>query len=75
MFRLSIVAKAINRGRIETPMMAKAATISTAAFPSERCIKRSGMPDDVSSVIAFLLGDESRFITGSVYQVDGGRLC
>ncbi|KIM93561.1 hypothetical protein OIDMADRAFT_46184 [Oidiodendron maius Zn] len=62
-------------GRIETPMMAKAATLSTAAFPSERCIKRPGMPNDVSSLIAFLLGDESRFITGSVYQVDGGRLC
>jgi NAD(P)-dependent dehydrogenase (short-subunit alcohol dehydrogenase family) len=65
----------MSRGRIETPMMAKAATLGTAAFPSERCSKRSGMPDDVSSVIAFLLGDESRFITGSVYQVDGGRLC
>jgi len=62
-------------GRIETPMMAKAATLSTAAFPSERCIKRSGMPDDVSSLIGYLLGDESRFVTGSVYQVDGGRLC
>jgi len=62
-------------GRIETPMTAKAATLSTPAFPSERCIKRSGMPDDVSSLITFLLGDESRFITGSVYQVDGGRLC
>lgn len=64
----------LGSGRIETPMMAHAATLSTATFSSERCIKRSGMPDDVSSVIAFLLGDESKFITGSVYQVDGGRL-
>jgi len=61
-------------GRIETPMMAHAATLSTAAFPSERCIKRSGQPDDVAALIAYLLGDESRFITGSTYQVDGGRL-
>lgn len=55
-------------------MMAKAATLSTATFSSERCIARSGEPEDVSSLIGFLLGDESRFVTGSVYQVDGGRL-
>jgi hypothetical protein len=29
----------------------------------------------VAPLIAYLLGDESRFITGSVYQIDGGRLC
>lgn len=62
-------------GRVETAMMAKAETLSTASFSAERCIKRSGVPDDIASIIAFLLGDESGFITGSVYQVDGGRLC
>jgi len=61
-------------GRIMTPMTTVADKLSTSAFPSVRCIKRDGEPDDIASTMAFLLGDESRFITGCVYQVDGGRL-
>ena len=60
---------------IEMPMMAHIATIYTAEFPSERCIKRSRLPEDVAPMIPDLLRDVSRFITGSVCQVDGGRLC
>lgn len=38
-------------------------------------LKRSGKPEEVASLIAFLLGDESKFITGASYSVDGGWNC
>lgn len=34
---------------------------------------RVGTPEEVASVVAFLLGDESRYVTGTVIPVDGGR--
>ena len=33
---------------------------------------RIGQPEDVAEVALFLAGDESRFVTGSAYRVDGG---
>ena len=38
-------------------------------------LKRNGKADEVASLIAFLLGDESRFITGVAYSIDGGWNC
>jgi len=33
---------------------------------------RFGTPDEVARVVLFLLGEESRYITGEVIQIDGG---
>lgn len=36
-------------------------------------LRRTGVPDDVASVIAFLVDDQASYVSGQVIYVDGGR--
>lgn len=72
-------------GYIETPMNASARAIAKDAGTGEEgkrnseamsvALRRSGKAEEVASLIAFLLGDESKFITGAAYSIDGGWNC
>jgi NAD(P)-dependent dehydrogenase (short-subunit alcohol dehydrogenase family) len=42
------------------------------AVRAMQALKRIGQPDDVASVVAFLVSDAARWITGDVIAVDGG---
>jgi NAD(P)-dependent dehydrogenase (short-subunit alcohol dehydrogenase family) len=35
-------------------------------------LRRLAEPEDVASVVAFLVSDESRYVTGQAIPVDGG---
>lgn len=69
----NIRANSVHPGYIRTPMM-------TAALDAEQIkvasgsvpIKRVGEVEDVSNLVVFLSSDESGFITGSEYIIDGG---
>lgn len=38
-------------------------------------IKRDGRPDEIASLVCWLLCDESSYITGQVNQICGGYIC
>jgi NAD(P)-dependent dehydrogenase (short-subunit alcohol dehydrogenase family) len=38
------------------------------------CLPRLGTPQDLASTLAFLLSDESSWITGRILSVDGGLM-
>ena len=42
---------------------------------TETPINRLGTAEEVGSLIAFLLSDESTFISGATYSVDGAWAC
>lgn len=69
----SIRANSVHPGYIKTKMMTDALDeegikIASASVP----IGRVGEVEDVSNLVVFLASDESGFITGSEYIIDGG---
>lgn len=59
------IATPINTQLLNNPEQLRALT---AQIP----LGRMGQPEDVAGLVAFLAGDESRYITGGTHFVDGG---
>jgi NAD(P)-dependent dehydrogenase (short-subunit alcohol dehydrogenase family) len=46
--------------------------VRSASILARTPMARWGQPDDVATVVLFLLSDAARFVTGAVLPVDGG---
>lgn len=77
-------ANEISRGRIDTPMAQAAVGIAASGGVDARYNKqttmdvalgRSGKPEEVAELIAFLLSNASSYITGQAISIDGGWNC
>lgn len=69
---------AISPGAILTPMWeillehAPDREAAIAEFAAEVPLRRMGSPEDVANLALYLLGDESGYVTGAEFSVDGG---
>lgn len=68
--RVNAVAPAVVRTSFSTALYEGREDEVAAAYP----LGRLGETDDVADVVAFLVGEESRWVTGQVIDVDGGLL-
>lgn len=68
-------------GLVATDLAANSAADPTGLSPVPRTaiagrvtplIRRSGAPEEIAAMVAFLLSGESRFTTGATFAVDGG---
>ncbi|KIW17950.1 hypothetical protein PV08_05145 [Exophiala spinifera] len=59
-------------GTVETPMLRKFMEQPDCSFKISTPIARPAQAEEVGRLVAFLLSDDSTFITGATYSIDGG---
>jgi 3-oxoacyl-[acyl-carrier protein] reductase len=68
----NITSNVIAPGYIDTDMTSFLNDEQKEDIIGQLSIKRVGKPEDISNIVSFLCSDESEYITGQVFPVDGG---
>ncbi|MGO1412106.1 SDR family NAD(P)-dependent oxidoreductase [Microbacterium sp. JB110] len=63
---------AVGPGYIDTPLLAGAPAEVKDGLVAKHPLGRLGRPEEIATVIRFLLSDDASFVTGSYYLIDGG---
>src|SRR5262249_11544167 len=69
-----IRVNAVAPGFIETPRTAGVPNARRDAIAHSTPLRRTGLPEEVASAVAFLASEDASYITGVILPVDGGRL-
>jgi NAD(P)-dependent dehydrogenase (short-subunit alcohol dehydrogenase family) len=64
---------AVAPGPIDAPSAQALPPGVRAAIAAKTAMNRTGQTREVAAVVGFLLSDEAAFVTGSVYEVNGGQ--
>ena len=71
-----IRVNAVAPGSIMTPLLQRAQEMNPEETSQNgNAIKRIGSAEEIAGIVAFLLGPESTYVSGSVYAGDGGWNC
>jgi 3-oxoacyl-[acyl-carrier protein] reductase len=73
--RLQVTVNSIAPGYMKTDMSAELTADRLTQIVNRTPLGRLGVPEDVASLLLFLLSDPAAFITGQVILVDGGISC
>ena len=68
----NITSNVIAPGYIDTDMKSFLNDEQKEDIIGQLSIKRVGKPEDIANMVSFLCSDESEYITGQVFPVDGG---
>ncbi|WP_328537735.1 SDR family oxidoreductase [Streptomyces sp. NBC_00344] len=70
--RAGITSNVVLPGLIETDMIADLSKRRRDEILTQTALRRTGRPEEVAALVAFLVSDEAGFITGSSIPIGGG---